>query len=78
MQIVPPRATNGRMDKVIRKYSSLEAMKADEYRDWQQRPVHERMRAVMELTLAAYKMKGQVPDVRRLERTLVHLQFPES
>jgi hypothetical protein len=73
-----PRATNGRMDKVIRKYSSLDAMKADEYRDWQQLPVHERMRAVVEITLAAYQMKGQTPDVRRLERTLVHLQFPEG
>ena len=52
-------------------------MKTDEYRDWQRLPVHERMRAVMELTLAAYQMKGQKPDVRRLERTLVHLPFPE-
>ena len=77
MQIVPPRVTNGRMDKVIRQYSSLEAMKNDEYRDWQRLPVHERMRAVMEITLAAYQMKGQKPDVLRLERTLVHLQFLE-
>ena len=74
---MPPRVTNGRMDKVIRQYSSFEAMKTDEYRDWQRLPVHERMSAVMELSLAAYKMKGQAPDVRRLERTLVHLQFPE-
>jgi len=65
------------MDKVIRKYSSLDAMKADEYRDWQRVPVYERMRAVAEITLAAYKMKGQTPDVQRLERTLVHLPFPE-
>jgi hypothetical protein len=65
------------MDKVIREYSSLDAMKADEYRDWQQLPVHERMRAVVELSLAAYQMKGQAPDVQRLERTLVHLPFPE-
>jgi len=65
------------MDKVIRKYSSLDAMKADEYRDWKQLPVPERMRAVAELTLAAYQMKGQSPDVQRLERTLVHLPFPE-
>ncbi len=77
MQIAPPRVTNGRMERIIRKYSSLDAMKADEYRDWQQLPVHERMRAVAELTLAAYKMKGQSPDVQRLERTLVHLPFPE-
>jgi hypothetical protein len=33
------------MDKVIRKYTSLDNMKADEYRYWQ-RPAHERMDAV--------------------------------
>ena len=77
MQIVPSRATNGPMDTVIRKYSNFDDMKADEYRDWQRVPVHERMRAVVEITLAAYQMKGQAPDVRRLERTLVHLQRPE-
>jgi hypothetical protein len=43
-----------RMDKTIRAYPSLDAMKADEYRDWQERPAHERMRAVKEITLAMY------------------------
>src|ERR1035438_9684922 len=33
--------------------SSLTAMKADELRDWQQLPAHERMRAVPDITLAA-------------------------
>ena len=37
------------MDKTIRKYTSLDEMKADEYRYWQSRPVHERMDAVEEL-----------------------------
>ena len=32
-----------RMDKTIRRYTSLDEMKADEYRYWQSRPVHERM-----------------------------------
>ena len=66
------------MDKVIRTFSSFDAMKADEYRDWQERPAHERMDAVAEITLAAYQMKEPAPDVRRLQRTLVHLQRPES
>ncbi|MGA2134822.1 MAG: hypothetical protein ABSH50_21260 [Bryobacteraceae bacterium] len=66
------------MDKVIRKYDSLEAMKADEHREWRGMPAHERMRAVMEITLATYRMKEPAADVRRLQRTLVHLQFPES
>ena len=64
------------MDKTIRVYNSLAEMKADEYRYWQNRPVHERMDAVAELTLAAYAMEGPVPDAPRLQRTLVCLQRP--
>ena len=66
------------MDKVIQQYSSLDALKADEYRDWQALPPHERMRAVAEITLATYQMKEPARNVRRLQRTLVHLQFPEG
>ncbi len=66
------------MDKTIRTYTSFDEMKADEYRDWQDLTAQERMDAVAEMTLAAYQMKGLPPDVRRLQRTLVHLQRPES
>ncbi len=65
------------MDKAIRKFTSLDEMKAEEYRYWQSRPVHERMDAVSELTLAMYAMKGADPDVPRLQRTLVRLQRPQ-
>jgi len=65
------------MDKSIRIYHSHEEMKADEYRYWQSRPVHERMDAVEEITLATYAMKGtEEPDVPRLQRPLVCLQRP--
>lgn len=64
------------MDKSIRIYHSHDQIKADEYRYWQSRPVHERMDAVEEITLAAYAMKGVElePDVPRLQRPLVRLQ----
>jgi hypothetical protein len=65
------------MDKSIRKYTSLDEMKADEYRYWQSRPVHERMDAVSELSLAMYAMKGAAPDVPRLQRTIVRTQRPQ-
>jgi len=65
------------MEKSVRKYSNTEEMKADEYRYWQSRPAHERMRAVGEITLAAYAIKGPVPDVHRLQRTLICLQRPQ-
>ncbi len=64
------------MDKTIRKYTSFDEAKADEYRYWQSRPAHERMDAVSEITQELYAMKGVVPDVRRLQRNLVRLQRP--
>ena len=65
------------MDKTIRTYTSLSEMKADEYRYWQSRPVHEPMAAVSEMTLAAYRMKGGALDVPRFQRTVVVLQRPQ-
>jgi len=78
LQNLFPSATNEPMDKAISTYTSLDDMKSDEYRDWQELPAHERMSAVAELTLAAYRMREPALDVRRLQRTLVHLQRPES
>ena len=66
------------MDKTIRKYSSFDEIKSDEYRYWQSRPVHERTDAVSELTLEHFGMKGAVDwDVPRLQRTVVHFQRPQ-
>ena len=67
-----------RMDPIIRRYASFEEMKADEYRYWQSRPVHERMDAVEEINLTVYEIKGvdQEPDVPRLQRPFVRLPCP--
>lgn len=65
------------MDKTIRIFDSHREMKAQEYLYWQGRPVHERMEAVTELTIANYKMKDPDFHVRRLQRTLVVLQRPQ-
>ena len=62
------------MDKIIRKYTSHKEMKADEYRYWQSRPVYERTDAVSELTQEHYSMKGEAPDVPRLQRTLIRVE----
>jgi hypothetical protein len=62
------------MDKTVRKYTDFDEMKADEYRYWQSRPVHERVAAVSELTQQQYAMKGEAPDAPRLQRTLVHFE----
>jgi hypothetical protein len=58
------------MDKRITRYSSLKAMKSDEYRSWQRLSGSERIRAVMDLNLDLYTMKGQAADAPRLQRTL--------
>jgi len=64
------------MDKTIRKFAAAEfdQIKAEEYRYWQSRPVHERIAAVSELTQALYAIKGATPDVPRLERTLIRFE----
>jgi hypothetical protein len=64
------------MQKTIRKYNSHKEMKADEYRYWQSRPVHERMDAVSELSTAAYALKGMAPDVPGLRGLVVRLPRP--
>jgi hypothetical protein len=46
------------MESTLRRYTSFDEMKADEYRYWQSRPVHERMDAVEELIQTAYAIKG--------------------
>ncbi len=65
------------MDKTIRKYTDpndFEELKAEEYRYWQSRPVHERVAAVSELSQEHYALKGEAPDVPRLQRTLVRFE----
>jgi hypothetical protein len=62
------------MDKTIRRYTDFEEMKADEYRYWQGRPVHDRLAAVTELTEEGYRVKGVGPDAFRLQRTVVHFE----
>jgi hypothetical protein len=62
------------MDKTITRFSSLKAMKSDEYRAWQRLPGRERIRAVMDLNLDLYAMKRQAADAPRLQRAVVSLQ----
>lgn len=70
-----PYATTERMHPIIRKYTSFDEMKADEYRYWQSRPVYERMDAVEEINSAAYDIKGVEPEpnVPRSQRPFVRL-----
>ncbi len=69
------------MDKSIRKFNgpaAFEEAKAEEYRYWQSRPAQERFEAIAETTLMQYAMKGEVPGVPRLQRTLVHVKRSQS
>lgn len=65
------------MDKTIRRFRSIDDMRTAAIRDWQKLPASERLKAVMELTLEGYRMKGMVIDgVPRLQRTLVRIKRP--
>jgi hypothetical protein len=66
-----------RVDKTIRKYAriaALDEIKAEAYRYWQNRPAHERIAAVSELTQQQYAMRGEAPNPPRLEKTLVRIE----
>ena len=63
------------MDKTIRKYTDFDEMKADEYRYWQSRPIHERLDTAAELSIMGYQLKKPTRNVQqRLQRTLVRVQ----
>jgi hypothetical protein len=66
------------MDLTIRKYSSFDEKKVDEYRYWQSQSVDERMDAAEEMIQTVYELKGWVlePDVPRLQRPFVRLPCP--
>lgn len=72
-----PADTNRRavMDKTIRVYSSLAAMKTDEYLEWQQMEPYERLNAAAELSLGAYGAKESARHVSRgVPGTLVRIE----
>ena len=54
------------MDKTIKRYASAEVMKIAGYREWQSLPARDRIRAVSDITWAAYALKGHPVDVPRL------------
>jgi hypothetical protein len=63
------------MDKTIHRFTNFDEIKADEYRYWQSRPMHERLDAAAELSLMQYQWKDPKRDVHaRLQRTLIRVQ----
>lgn len=64
-----------RKDWTIRRYTDFDEIKADEYRYWQSRPVHERLDTAAELSIMGYQLKEPTRDVQqRLQRTLVSVE----
>jgi hypothetical protein len=58
----------------IRRFVSLDAMKAEEYRTWQGRPAHERLAATADISAQAYRSKDATVEVSRLRRTFVRVE----
>lgn len=61
------------VDKLLTRFTSLEAMKRAEREAWQKVSPAERIRAVTEITMELYGMKG-MSDVPRLQRTLTRIK----
>jgi hypothetical protein len=63
------------MDKTVRKFASLEAMKDAEYTEWQALSARARLNAAAELSVMQYQWKEPTRDVQSgLQRTLVRVQ----
>jgi hypothetical protein len=58
----------------IRRFASLEDMKADEYAYWQAQPAHARMAAVTAITEATFRINNAKNDVSRLQRSVQHVK----
>ena len=63
----------------IRKFSSHEEQKAEDYRYWQSRTPAERLQAVWDITALAYRLKGVHYDAsRRSKATIACIQRERS
>jgi hypothetical protein len=70
LKLFHPKPTRDRgMDKTIRKFTDFDELKAEEYRYWQSRPVHERWAATEELSLLAYALKHKGTAARTAQST---------
>jgi hypothetical protein len=65
------------VDKTLRKVTSIEDQKAEDYRYWQSVSGGDRMSATWEMSFEAYKLKGLAHDGQRLQRTFVRIQQPQ-
>lgn len=59
-----PRVIRG----TLRHFDRHADMKADEYRYWHSRPVHERLSAISALSIEGYQLKGTLPRDSGLRR----------
>lgn len=64
------------MDKTIRFVKDFNELKEQDYRYWQSVSAADRMKAVWELSLMGYQMKGLTPDGQELRRSVVRLKLP--
>ncbi len=66
------------MDKVLRKFTSHEEMRAETYRYWHSRPDGEVFDFIAEMSEEAwreyYRLKGIVPNAQRPARSLTRIQ----
>lgn len=64
------------MDKTIRKFTNFDELKDEEYRYWQSVPPSERIAAIFDHSVDAYRMKGIAADGQGLKRIIVRFERP--
>jgi len=69
---------NEPMDKTLRRFSSLDEMKAEQRRLWEAVPSQERFDAITEAMAEAFAFKtGEDPYAREFCRTLTRVERPQ-
>jgi hypothetical protein len=65
---------DGQGDGQTGQLSDTDEIRAEEYRYWHSRPIHERMAAVSELSSAMYGPKHDESEVPRLDKTFARFE----
>lgn len=65
---VPDETERRSIRGTLRRFDRSADMKADEYRYWRSRPVHERLSAISALSIEGYQLKGTLPRDSGLRR----------
>jgi hypothetical protein len=62
------------MQMTVRKFTSHQDVKDEEYRYWQSVPAEQRIQAIYDHSVEVYRDRGTPPDGQQLKRTVVRFE----